>query len=38
MTLLSKSTKSSGKQIHTPAEAEIRAIFAPGTLGCPRVP
>lgn len=28
MTLLSKSTKSSGKQIHTPAEAEIRAIFA----------
>ncbi len=28
MTLLSKSTKSSGKQIHTPAESEIRAIFA----------
>jgi len=28
MTLLSKATKSSGKQIHTPAEAEIRAIFA----------
>lgn len=28
MTVLSKATKSSGKQIHTPAEAEIRAIFA----------
>ena len=28
MTLLSKATKSSSKQIHTPAEAEIRAIFA----------
>jgi hypothetical protein len=28
MTLLSKATKSSGKHIHTPAEAEIRAMFA----------
>ena len=28
MTVLSKATRSSGKQIHTPAEAEIRAIFA----------
>ena len=28
MTALSKASKSSGKQIHTPAEAEIRAIFA----------
>jgi hypothetical protein len=27
-TLLSKATKSPGKLIHTPAEAEIRAIFA----------
>jgi len=28
MTSLSKATKSPGKHIHTPAEAEIRAIFA----------
>jgi len=28
MTALSKASKSSGKHIHTPAEAEIRAIFA----------
>jgi len=28
MTALSRSTKSSGKRIHPPAEAEIRAIFA----------
>jgi len=28
VTVLSKATKSSGKHIHTPAEAEIRAIFA----------
>lgn len=35
MTVVSKATKSSGKHIHTPAEAEIRAIFAHRN---PRIP